>query len=212
MSSWMITITGRQHYLSGDQVQENQIDIYDVAHALSQINRYTGHTKRPYSVAEHSMLVSELARHDGKSALVQLACLVHDAHEAYSGDMSTPAKNAVGLQWAEFEHRQADRVRRALGLVETFNVHGRLIRHFDLVALATERREITTYNPRHHAPWPVIDTPGEEIKPSSWARLNDLSCIRRRWSDWRDAFLLRYFDLCREVQATETLLSSEVRL
>lgn len=200
-SCWMITITAREHHLSGARVQENPIDIYDIAWSLSQINRFTGHAKRPYSVAEHSLLVADLARHDGKSALVQLACLVHDAHEAYAGDISTPAKNAIGLSWAAFEHLQADRVRRALGVHEAFLTHARLVRHFDLVALATERQQLTAYNDGHHAPWPALDTPGEEIRASKWVNLNNFLAVRRRWADWRDEFLLRYFDLCRAVQA-----------
>ena len=94
-------------------------------------------------------------------------------------------------------------MRRALGINDAFVAHGRLVGHFDLVALATERQQITHYNPTHHAPWPILDTGEHVIKPSAWVRLNDLHLVRRRWSDWRDLFLLRYFDLCRAVNATE---------
>lgn len=199
---WMVTITGHEHHLSGHGVQANPIDIYDIAWSLSQINRFVGHCKRPYSVAEHSILVADLARIDGKAPEVQLACLLHDAHEAYTGDTSAPAKNAIGLSWGSFETPQADRTRRALNVHETFRKHAAMVNRFDLVALATERLQLTNYNAVHHAPWPVIDTPGEEIRPSSWANLTSSQAQSRRWKDWRDQFLMRYFDLCRSVQAS----------
>jgi uncharacterized protein len=207
---WMVTITGREHFLSGAEVQTNLIDIYDVAWALSQINRFVGHAMRPYSVAEHSLFVAEIAARDGKTPLVQLACLLHDAHEAFTNDVSSPAKNAIGLQWGRFEALQADRVRRALGVEAAFAKHQSMICHFDLVALATERQQLTNYNPRHHAPWPVIDTVGAQVRPCAWANLT-AGPSRRGWKEWRDAFLLRYFDLCRAVQADGDELSPQAQ-
>jgi uncharacterized protein len=62
----------------------------DIAHALSQIARYTGHTDTPYSVATHSVHVSQIVR----PGLASLA-LLHDAAEAYLGDWSTILKIAV---------------------------------------------------------------------------------------------------------------------
>lgn len=77
------------------------INIEDIAHALSQLCRYTGHTQRPYSVAEHSVRVSyraeDLARdgEDGSPGCLQRIArwgLLHDATEAYLGDVSRPLK------------------------------------------------------------------------------------------------------------------------
>jgi hypothetical protein len=65
----------------------------DIAHALSQISRYTGHTDTPYSVATHSVHVSQIVR----PGLASLA-LLHDAAEAYLGDWSTILKIAVDLE------------------------------------------------------------------------------------------------------------------
>ena len=205
MSLHMLTITGYEHHLTGAGVQANQIDIYDIAWALSQINRFVGHARRPYSVAEHSLLVADLAKIDGKSPAVQLACLLHDAHEAYTGDVGSPHKNAIGLAWGTFETLQADRVRRALNVAEIFAKHSGLINHFDLVALATERLQLTKHNPDHHSHWPVLDTIGAQIKPSSWANLMNGPARARRWNEWRDLFLERYFDLTRAVAASGDL-------
>lgn len=73
-----------------------QIDIRDIAHSLSLINRFTGHTRTPYSVAEHCVIGSEIIR--GEFAL---EFLLHDAHEAYLGDVSGPLKGILGGRYAE---------------------------------------------------------------------------------------------------------------
>lgn len=77
---------GRFHPLDPDPAEVNVIDI---AHALSLKCRYSGHCDRFYSVAEHSVLVSRL--------VPSLEALLHDAAEAYSpfGDVPRPVKHAV---------------------------------------------------------------------------------------------------------------------
>lgn len=199
--SWMITRHGQEHHLSGHEALANRIDIADIACSLAQTNRFNGHCIRPYSVAEHSLLVAGLAEREGKSALVQLACLLHDAHEAYTGDQSTPAKQAIGLSWTAFEARQCDLVRRAMGLLVAFQAYRDLIHHFDLVALATEREQLTTWDASKHQPWPVIDTPGREVPPAAGVVLNSFERSNRPWTQWRDIFLARYFALAGVVQS-----------
>jgi hypothetical protein len=71
----------------------------DVAHALSLLNRYTGHIPYPYSVAEHSTLAAKVW---GRTPLERLAILLHDAHEAFMGDIATPVKAAMA-ETADFE-------------------------------------------------------------------------------------------------------------
>jgi uncharacterized protein len=53
---YVVTVTGRVVHLLNPSVDE--IDIYDIAHALSQICRYTGHTSEFYSVAQHCYYVA----------------------------------------------------------------------------------------------------------------------------------------------------------
>lgn len=64
------------------------IDIKDIAWALSNLCRFVGHIKEFYSVAQHSLLVSEMSDYS-------LEGLLHDATEAYLGDISSPLKIAL---------------------------------------------------------------------------------------------------------------------
>lgn len=80
----MLTVSGKRIDLLNPDM--SQIDIEDIAHHLALINRFTGATAVPYSVAQHSCLVAEVVGFEG---------LMHDAHEAYIQDISTPVKHAL---------------------------------------------------------------------------------------------------------------------
>lgn len=80
---------------SGAQFRYNQpgpFRIRDIARSLSMTMRFRGHTSFPYSVAQHSVMVSRMLEQDGASIPEQAAGLLHDAHEAYVGDVPTPLK------------------------------------------------------------------------------------------------------------------------
>lgn len=201
--TWMLTHTGREHHLSGIGQQLNVPTIEEIAHALAQINRFTGHCTRPYSVAEHSLLVAQIAANEGASPAAQLAALLHDAHEAYTGDVSSPAKRAIGMQWEVFEHAQAVGVHAALGVRTAMQAHRADIRRWDLMALATERRDLTTWNPDTHTPLAILDTPGQVVAP--WHRTNLKSAERaqRPWDEWKEIFLNEYSYLRKAVERSQ---------
>lgn len=69
------------------EMRVDDINIEDIAHALALTNRFTGHTPYPYSVAQHSVIVSCLCD-DG----CKMWGLLHDAPEAYMADISRPVK------------------------------------------------------------------------------------------------------------------------
>lgn len=84
---WIQTYTGRQY--SYYDCKPDQIDITDIARALSHLCRFTGHCMKFYSVAQHSVLVSRETKNP-------FLGLMHDADEAYTGDMCRPLKHSLG--------------------------------------------------------------------------------------------------------------------
>ena len=68
------------------------IHLDDIAHSLGNNCRFNGHTSSYYSVAEHSVLVACLVEKMTSSRHLVLAGFLHDAHEAYLGDIPTPIK------------------------------------------------------------------------------------------------------------------------
>ncbi len=73
----------------------SQIKITDIAHALSLMCRANGHFMRFYSVAQHCINCAMEAKARNYSKKVQLACLLHDASEAYISDLTRPVKRSL---------------------------------------------------------------------------------------------------------------------
>lgn len=130
---YILTRSGR--HFSFTNPHPDMVDVEDVAHALSNINRFTGHTAYAYSVAQHCVAVSRYLELTGQPVLVQYAGLMHDAHEAYFGDISAPLKAFLGV--GPLEDRIQDVVARAFGLTVS-QLHDRRVKLADLTALAVE--------------------------------------------------------------------------
>lgn len=75
---------------------KDDIDIVDIAHALSNICRFNGHVKHFYSVAQHCCLLAEYAMKLGHCAKTCKSILMHDASEAYINDIPRPFKHNIG--------------------------------------------------------------------------------------------------------------------
>lgn len=90
--TWIQTRSGLAFDLLSPK--EDQVCLADIAWAIGRIARYTGHGLRHCSVAEHSVRCSDIAerRHGPEAAW---AALMHDAHEAYVGDVARPLKEAM---------------------------------------------------------------------------------------------------------------------
>lgn len=82
--------------------KKEEISIQDIAHALSLMCRANGHFPVFYSVGQHCVHCCEEAYARGYSRRVQLACLLHDASEAYLADITRPVKQHL-LKYKEIE-------------------------------------------------------------------------------------------------------------
>lgn len=127
MEPWIETVSGRKFHFLDPQPEE--IDIDDIATALSNNCRFTGQFRKFYSIAEHSVAVSELS---GNS----LVGLLHDASEAYLQDIASPVKGHLA-NYRELE----DKVMRAIAARFGFEYpYGPEVKFADVVQLSTEAR------------------------------------------------------------------------
>lgn len=96
------------------------IEVEDIAHGLAFVARWNGQTRGdwPYSVAEHSLLVEEIFSrcNGGIGPRWQLAALLHDAPEYVIGDMISPVKAAIGVEYGKLDDRLAAAVHLRFGL------------------------------------------------------------------------------------------------
>ena len=169
---------GRYQPLNPDP---DSITLQDVAHSLSQICRYIGHSKFFYSVAQHCVLMARALRNEGHEAMIIRTALMHDAHEAYVGDVPGPHKAAIRASGGGYDEIEAlawravaKRFRLPLALPDK-------IRDADLRMLVTEANQIMLGGMRGGG-WPIA-TPFEGLRISSWiperARLEFLAEARR---------------------------------
>ncbi|MBI1262647.1 MAG: hydrolase [Rhizobiales bacterium] len=96
------------------------IEIEDIAQGLARVARWNGqtHGDHAFTVAEHCVLVADLCLRlrPGWPARWQLAALLHDAPEYVIGDMISPFKAALGIDYKAFEHRLASAIHLRFGL------------------------------------------------------------------------------------------------
>jgi hypothetical protein len=96
------------------------IEIEDIAHGLARVARWNGQTvgEHPMSVAQHSVVVEEIVAHlePAIEAKWRLAALLHDAAEYVIGDMISPFKTALGLDYQAFEDRLGAAIHIRFGL------------------------------------------------------------------------------------------------
>jgi uncharacterized protein len=135
--SWIVTMSGREVDLINPDPKT--IWIMDLIYAISQLNRFTGHTKEPYTVLQHSLQCQRYAEDKEWSKEAQLACLCHDLHEGIIGDISTPMKRAVP-EIAAVEKRVEAAVHKSLGLTEIMQKHESQVKQADLAMLLLERK------------------------------------------------------------------------
>lgn len=208
--TWILLQNGAEQLLTGPCTMPPQYTIGSIAHQLALINRFTGATQRPYSVAEHSLLCADLAAEHGFGLVPQLCCLLHDAHESIVGDLASPIKWQLDGTWDNLERMHMRDLRAHFGLLRAFAAHRDRVKALDLIALATERRDLLPWQPLRHRPWPLLDTPGQAVEP---ADVNLASAWRthKHWTEWRDAFVERYELLTRSIPALQGRPAQEAK-
>lgn len=151
--SWLQTHTGRAFDLLNPTA--DMVDVIDIEHALARVCRFTGHTDRHYSVAEHCCHVSDyLGQLYGPQ--MALAGLLHDAHEAYTNDLPYPVQVALeeflGDEFREAWKAIQGGVDRAIleHLGVDVDLHDQRVKEADLRILLTERNAMMATPP---APW-----------------------------------------------------------
>jgi hypothetical protein len=140
---YVSTFSGNRFYPLEPRI--DRVAIEDIAHGLAYQCRFNGQTCEFYSVAQHSLVVASLV-----PPHMQLAALLHDAAEAYLGDMVKPLKVLLP-EFAQIE----DKV--SLIIATTFGVDFSdyaPIKNADLVALATEKRDLMPHSVER---WAYLD-------------------------------------------------------
>lgn len=154
-SPYVSTFLGHRFFLTRPRIDD--VAIEDIAHGLAYQCRFNGQTREFYSVAQHSLMVMQLV-----PAPLRLAALLHDAAEAYLGDMVKPLKNL----FPEFTAIEA-RVMQIIG--ERFAVDlehlDPAIKVADLIALATEKRDLMPHSTEAWANLRDIRPLPESIRP-----------------------------------------------
>lgn len=147
--AWIETYIGRKLHFRKPKPEE--ISIYDIAHHLSLICRFTGACSQFYSVAEHSVRVAIIVPEKHR-----LAALLHDAAEAYIGDISRPVKYTHKLE--KTEKLLTDVIDKKYGIDSRVPI----IKEADDILIATEARDLMP----NIAGWAFLPPPLEEkIKP-----------------------------------------------
>jgi hypothetical protein len=172
------TFTGK--WVNPENVSEGDISIYDIAHSLSLLCRFTGHCKWFYSVGQHSINVAYIL---GKRSLgfdyetkdnmrlTMLAGLLHDAAEAYMGDIARPIK----ALFSKYTRQIKEVEDRLMGvIVKKFGLSGadwQYVKKADNLMVVTEAYQLM---PDNLDEWDISETPIVDFPAIGIARPEDI--------------------------------------
>jgi hypothetical protein len=170
------TFSGR--YISFVDFSQNEYDVVDIAHSLSNLCRFNGHCTQFYSVAQHCVLASYVVPEE-----YAFEALMHDRTEAYLGDMASPLKNLMPEFKALERSMEADSAK-------FFNLPydiSPIVKDADYRMLITEKRDI------------MVDTPGRV----EWDGFSNYPPLEETITPWtphssKNMFLARFRELIGE--------------
>lgn len=178
--AWIQTYTGRKFFPFAPRQQD--IRIVDIAHSLSMQCRFNGHLTEFYSVAEHCVHASYLVSDEAK-----LAALLHDAAEAYIGDMPQPVKRNLS-SFCELDHNLQNAVFARFGVNLTDNII-KEVKAVDRYMLFVEA-EAYLPNPELLNDWQVDRypfTPRTPITLKAWSPAEARSAFIGRFLELRES-------------------------
>jgi 5'-deoxynucleotidase YfbR-like HD superfamily hydrolase len=129
--SYLTTYTGKKFFPL--ETKSEDIEIIDIAHALSLVCRFGGHVNKFHSVAQHSVIVSDILPDE-----LKMWGLLHDAAEAYIADIPRPAKEHLP-QYHDLEDGILKAVAKKFGLVWPMP---KQVKDADNIVLVTEARDL----------------------------------------------------------------------
>jgi len=147
--AWQRMLSGRRLDLLDPSPFD--VEIEDIAHGLARVARWNGQTigAQPFSVAEHSVLVEEICHRlrPGWPARWRLTALLHDAPEYVIGDMISPFKAALGIDYKSFEHKLESAIHLRFGLPPSLpqNV-ATLIKRADRISAFLEATQLAGFS------------------------------------------------------------------
>ena len=173
---YLQTVSGR--FVNPFDPDPSQLDIADIARALGNLCRFGGHSRAFYSVAQHSVIVSELVEQRGGDADEVFAALMHDASEAYLGDMPHPLKHrsALGAAFKAAEDHLEEVIRARFGIKADVPE----IKRADRALLASERLAFSAEN--WH--WPELDgVEPLDLELTAWSPEEATEAFARRYAE-----------------------------
>ena len=152
--AWQRMLSGRRLDLLNPSPLD--IEIEDIAHGLARVARWNGQTSgdHAFSVAQHSLLVESLCVHFSPKLdrRWRLAALLHDASEYVVGDLISPFKAAIGLDYKSFENRLIEAVHIRFGLPARPPEHVRqLIKRADRASAFLEATQLAGFEDKEAA-------------------------------------------------------------
>ncbi len=192
--AWQRMLSGRRLDLLHPSPLD--IEIEDIAHGIARVARWNGQTTgdHPYSVAQHSLLVELILRRLKPKAgpVERLAALLHDAPEYVIGDMISPFKAAIGLDYKDFEHQLAAAVHIRFGLPpDLAPTLEKLIKRADRLSAWFEATQLAGFSEAEAAK----HFPRPRFEGSQAIRLKPQSTNAVKW-----AFLARFRQLYLQVR------------
>jgi hypothetical protein len=154
----MYTYSGKR--IDPTNADPEMLDIVDIAHSLSLTCRYNGHCKNFFSVAEHSVAVAKLLSYCGAPCSIQMEGLLHDAAEAYLGDIIRPVKNEM-QELNYIENDLLFKIFKKFGQGKLPGKISEIVKQADDILLVTEAEHILVGD---ISKWPISALPIDGYK------------------------------------------------